>query len=139
VYAADAAGAALYQDTFAKLGIPEAERKFLAGVSAHYESEVVYHSIREDQQKQGRSFLDMDSGLRAYPDLVKDYFGTVIPAADNQFSALNSAVWSDSLRCRWKVPLADRPPIVLAARPQAATRVPQALLQWRLVELRGAR
>ncbi len=82
------------KDTFDKLGIPEAERKFLAGVSAQYESEVVYHSIREDLEKQGVIFLDMDSGLRQYPDLVKEYFGTVIPAADNKFSALNSAVWS---------------------------------------------
>jgi Fe-S cluster assembly protein SufB len=82
------------KDTFDKLGIPEAERKFLAGVSAQYESEVVYHSIREDLEKQGVIFLDMDSGLREYPDLVKEYFGTVIPAADNKFAALNSAVWS---------------------------------------------
>src|SRR5437660_3863810 len=82
------------KDTLDKLGIPEAERKFLAGVSAQYESEVVYHSIREDLEKQGVIFLDMDSGLREYPELVKEYFGTVIPAADNKFSALNSAVWS---------------------------------------------
>ncbi len=82
------------KETFDKLGIPEAERKFLAGVSAQYESEVVYHSIREDLEKQGVIFLDMDSGLREYPDLVKEYFGTIIPAADNKFSALNSAVWS---------------------------------------------
>ena len=82
------------KDTFDKLGIPEAERKFLAGVSAQYESEVVYHSIRADLEKQGVIFLDMDSGLRQYPDIVKEYFGTVIPAADNKFSALNSAVWS---------------------------------------------
>src|SRR5207247_4323748 len=85
---------AYIKDTFDKLGIPEAERKFLAGVSAQYESEVVYHSIREDLTKQGVIFLDMDSGLREYPDLVKEYFATVIPAADNKFSALNSAVWS---------------------------------------------
>src|SRR5689334_461009 len=82
------------KDTFDKLGIPEAERKFLAGVSAQYESEVVYHSIRDDLSKQGVIFLDMDSGLREYPELVKEYFGTVIPAADNKFAALNSAVWS---------------------------------------------
>src|SRR5689334_5485727 len=82
------------KDTFDKLGIPEAERKFLAGVSAQYESEVVYHSIREDLEKQGVIFFDMDSGLRQYPELVKEYFATVIPAADNKFSALNSAVWS---------------------------------------------
>ncbi len=85
---------AYIKDTFDKLGIPEAERKFLAGVSAQYESEVVYHSIREDLEKQGVIFLDMDSGLREYPDLVKEYFGTVIPAADNKFAALNSSVWS---------------------------------------------
>src|SRR3954467_564240 len=85
---------AYIKDTFDKLGIPEAERKFLAGVSAQYESEVVYHSIREDLTKQGVIFLDMDSGLREYPEIVKEYFGTVIPAADNKFSALNSAVWS---------------------------------------------
>src|SRR5947208_7458603 len=82
------------KDTFDKLGIPEAERKFLAGVSAQYESEVVYHSIREDLEKQGVIFLDMDSGLREHPDIVKEYFGTIIPPADNKFSALNSAVWS---------------------------------------------
>ena len=82
------------KDTFDKLGIPEAERKFLAGVSAQYESEVVYHSLREDLQKQGVVFLGMDEGLKQYPELVKRYFGTLIPAADNKFSALNSAVWS---------------------------------------------
>jgi Fe-S cluster assembly protein SufB len=82
------------KQTFDKLGIPEAERKFLAGVSAQYESEVVYHSIQADLEKQGVIFLDMDSGLRQYPELVKEYFATVIPAADNKFSALNSAVWS---------------------------------------------
>src|SRR6267143_1624492 len=82
------------KETFDKLGIPEAERKFLAGVSAQYESEVVYHSLREDLEKLGVIFLDMDSGLREYPDLVKEYFATVIPAADNKFSALNSSVWS---------------------------------------------
>ncbi len=80
--------------TFDRLGIPEAERKFLAGVTAQYESEVVYHSIREDLQKQGVIFLGMDEGLKQHPDLVRKYFGTVIPAADNKFSALNSAVWS---------------------------------------------
>jgi Fe-S cluster assembly protein SufB len=82
------------KDTFDKLGIPEAERKFLAGVSAQYESEVVYHNIREDLEKQGVLFLDMDSGLREHEDIVKKYFATVIPSADNKFSALNSAVWS---------------------------------------------
>ncbi len=80
--------------TFDRLGIPEAERKFLAGVTAQYESEVVYHSIREDLEKQGVIFLDMDSGLREHEDIVRKHFATVIPAADNKFSALNSAVWS---------------------------------------------
>ncbi|MDP8921607.1 MAG: Fe-S cluster assembly protein SufB, partial [Chloroflexota bacterium] len=82
------------KNTFDRLGIPEAERKFLAGVSAQYESEVVYHNIREDLEKQGVLFLDMDSGLREHPDIVKEHFATVIPAADNKFAALNSAVWS---------------------------------------------
>jgi Fe-S cluster assembly protein SufB len=82
------------KNTFDKLGIPQAEKKFLAGVSAQYESEVVYHSMQEDLTKKGVIFLDMDSGLREYPDLVKKYFATVIPVADNKFAALNSAVWS---------------------------------------------
>jgi Fe-S cluster assembly protein SufB len=82
------------KNTFDRLGIPEAERKFLAGVTAQYESEVVYHSIREDLEKLGVVFLDMDSGLREYGELVKEYFGSVIPPADNKFAALNSAVWS---------------------------------------------
>jgi Fe-S cluster assembly protein SufB len=82
------------KNTFEKLGIPEAERKFLAGVGAQYESEVIYHSLREDLEKQGVIFLDMDSGVREHPELVKQYFGTVIPANDNKFAALNSAVWS---------------------------------------------
>ncbi len=80
--------------TFEKLGIPEAERKFLAGVGAQYESEVVYHSLREEWTKQGVIFVDTDTAVREYPDLVREYFGTVIPIADNKFSALNSAVWS---------------------------------------------
>jgi Fe-S cluster assembly protein SufB len=82
------------KNTFEKLGIPEAERKFLAGVSAQYESEVVYHSLKEDLAKQGIIFLDMDGGLRDHPDIVKKYFGSVIPSMDNKFAALNSAVWS---------------------------------------------
>ncbi|MER3474205.1 MAG: Fe-S cluster assembly protein SufB [Armatimonadota bacterium] len=82
------------KNTFEKLGIPEAERKFLAGVSAQYESEVVYHSIREDLERQGVIFMDMDSGLREHPDLVRRWFGKVVPPADNKFAALNSAVWS---------------------------------------------
>jgi len=80
--------------TFERLGIPEAERKFLAGVTAQYESEVVYHSIREDLAKMGVIFTDMDSGLREHPDIVRKYFGTVVPPEDNKFAALNSAVWS---------------------------------------------
>ena len=80
--------------TFDRLGIPEAEKKFLGGVSAQYESEVVYHSMREDLKKLGVIFLDMDSGLREHPDIVKKYFGSVIPATDNKFAALNTAVWS---------------------------------------------
>ena len=82
------------KNTFEKLGIPEAERKFLAGVGAQYESEVIYHSLREDLEKLGVIFLDMDAGVREYPELVKQYFGTIIPANDNKFAALNSAVWS---------------------------------------------
>ena len=80
--------------TFDRLGIPEAERKFLAGVSAQYESEVVYHSVQESLTKQGVIFMDMDSGLREHPDIVRKYFATLIPPTDNKFAALNSAVWS---------------------------------------------
>ena len=80
--------------TFDRLGIPEAEQKFLQGVTAQYESEVVYHSIRKDLEAKGVIFTDMDSALRDYPDLVRQYFGTVIPSDDNKFAALNSAVWS---------------------------------------------
>lgn len=82
------------KDTYDRIGIPEAEKKFLAGVSAQYESEVIYKSIQKTLTKQGVVFLDMDSGLREYPELVKEYFGTVIPPMDNKFAALNSAVWS---------------------------------------------
>jgi len=80
--------------TYEKLGIPEAERKYLAGVTAQFESEVVYHKNREDLAKLGVLFTDMDSALRDYPDIVRKYFGTVIPPGDNKFAALNSAVWS---------------------------------------------
>jgi len=80
--------------TFEKLGIPEAEQKFLAGVSAQYESEVVYHNIKEDLQKQGVIFMDTDTALREHPEFFEEYFGTVVPASDNKFAALNSAVWS---------------------------------------------
>ncbi len=82
------------KNTFDRLGIPEAERKFLAGVSAQYESEVVYHSIREDLEAQGVIFCDTDTALRDHPDLFREYWATVIPPGDNKFSALNSAVWS---------------------------------------------
>lgn len=82
------------KNTFDKLGIPEAEKKFLAGVGAQYESEVVYHNLREDLQKQGVLFLDTDSALKEHPEIFKKYFGKVIPPEDNKFAALNSAVWS---------------------------------------------
>ncbi len=80
--------------TFDRLGVPEAERKFLAGVAAQYESEVVYHSLHKDLAEKGVIFLDTDSALKEHPDLFKEYFGTIIPPADNKFAALNSAVWS---------------------------------------------
>jgi Fe-S cluster assembly protein SufB len=80
--------------TFDRLGIPEAERKFLSGVGAQYESEVVYHQVREDLEKQGIVFMDMDSGLREHEDLVREHFATIIPSNDNKLAALNSAVWS---------------------------------------------
>jgi Fe-S cluster assembly protein SufB len=82
------------KDTFDRLGIPQAERKFLAGVTAQYESEAVYHKVREDLEKIGVIFTDMDTALRLYPDLIREHFGTVIPPSDNKFASLNSAVWS---------------------------------------------
>ena len=82
------------KNTFDRLGIPEAEQKWLGGVTAQYESEAVYHSIREDLEEQGVIFLDMDTGLKTHPELVKKFFGTVVPHSDNKFSALNTAVWS---------------------------------------------
>ncbi|TML87661.1 MAG: Fe-S cluster assembly protein SufB [Actinobacteria bacterium] len=82
------------KNTYEKLGIPEAERKYLAGVTAQYESEVVYHKNREDLEAQGVLFADMDTALREHPEIVKQYFGTIIPPNDNKFAALNSAVWS---------------------------------------------
>jgi Fe-S cluster assembly protein SufB len=82
------------KNTFERLGIPEAERKFLAGVGAQYESEVVYHSLREEWTKMGVVFLDTDTALKEHPELFKEYFGTVVPAADNKYAALNTAVWS---------------------------------------------
>ena len=80
--------------TFDRLGIPEAERKFLAGVGAQYDSEVVYHSLKEDLEKQGVIFLSPDQALQEHPDLLREYFGTIIPPEDNKFAALNTAVWS---------------------------------------------
>jgi Fe-S cluster assembly protein SufB len=82
------------KDTFEKLGIPEAEQKFLAGVGAQYESEMVYHSIQEHLEKQGVIFKSIEHGLRDHPELFKEYFSTIIPIEDNKFAALNSAVWS---------------------------------------------
>jgi Fe-S cluster assembly protein SufB len=82
------------KETYEKLGIPEAERKYLAGVTAQYDSEVVYHRNREDLEKLGVLFCDMDTAVKDYPELVQEYFGTIIPPNDNKFSALNSAVWS---------------------------------------------
>ena len=82
------------QATYEKLGIPEAERQYLSGVTAQYESEVVFHRNREELASQGILFCDMDTALREYPDIVKQYFGTVIPPGDNKFAALNSSVWS---------------------------------------------
>ena len=82
------------KNTFDRLGIPEAERKFLAGVGAQYESEVVYHQVNEQLEKQGVIFLDMDTALREHEDIVREYWATIIPANDNKLAALNSAVWS---------------------------------------------
>ena len=82
------------KNTWDRLGIPEAEKNYLAGVGAQYESEVVYHKLKEELEDQGVLFLDMDSGLREHEELVKEYFGTIIPQNDNKFAALNSAVWS---------------------------------------------
>ncbi len=82
------------KNTFDKLGIPEAERKFLAGVGAQYESEMVYHSVQKHLEELGVIFLSSDDGLRQYPDLFREHFGKVIPPTDNKFAACNSAVWS---------------------------------------------
>src|SRR5579871_3521531 len=83
------------KNTYDRLGIPEAEKqRLIAGVAAQYESEVVYHKIREDLEQKGVIFLDTDTALKEHPDLFKEYFGTVIPAGDNKFAALNTAVWS---------------------------------------------
>ena len=82
------------KDTFEKLGIPEAERAFLAGVGAQYDSEVVYHSVKEELSKLGVVFMGTDQALKEYPEIFREHFGTVVPPEDNKFSALNSAVWS---------------------------------------------
>ena len=82
------------KDTFNKLGIPEAEQKFLAGVSTQFESEVVYHSTLKELEEQGVIFLDTDSALKQYPEIFKEYFAKSVPATDNKFAALNTAVWS---------------------------------------------
>src|SRR5438045_886481 len=83
------------KNTYDRLGIPEAEKqRLIAGVAAQYESEVVYHKIREDLEEKGVIFLDTDTALKEHPDLFKEYFGTVIPPGDNKFAALNTAVWS---------------------------------------------
>ena len=83
------------KNTYDKLGIPEAEKaRLISGVAAQYESEVVYHKIREDLEEQGVIFLDTDTGLKEHPELFKEYFGSVIPVGDNKFAALNTAVWS---------------------------------------------
>ena len=82
------------KDTFERLGIPEAERSFLSGVGAQYDSEVVYHSVKEELSKLGVVFMGTDQALKEYPDLFKEHYGTIVPPEDNKFSALNSAVWS---------------------------------------------
>src|SRR6202044_3903494 len=83
------------RNTYDRLGIPEAEKqRLISGVAAQYESEVVYHKIREDLEEQGVIFLDTDTGLREHEDVFKEYFGSVIPVGDNKFSALNTSVWS---------------------------------------------
>lgn len=82
------------KNTYEKIGIPEAERKFLAGVGAQYDSEVVYHSVSKILSKQGVIFVDTDTALKKYPELFQEYFGKIVPAGDNKFAALNTAVWS---------------------------------------------
>jgi Fe-S cluster assembly protein SufB len=82
------------KDTFEKLGIPEAERAFLAGVGAQYDSEVVYHSVKKELQELGVVFMGTDQALKEYPEIFKEHFGTIVPPEDNKFSALNAAVWS---------------------------------------------
>ncbi len=80
--------------TFERIGVPEAERKYLAGSAAQYESEAVYHNLKQDLESQGIIFMDTDSALKQHPELVRQYFGKLIAASDNKFAALNTAVWS---------------------------------------------
>ncbi|MEN6399641.1 MAG: Fe-S cluster assembly protein SufB, partial [Rectinema sp.] len=82
------------KNTYERLGVPEAERSYLAGVGAQYDSEMVYHNIREDLKKKGIIFADIETAEHEYPELLKRYFATVVPPSDNKFAALNSAVWS---------------------------------------------
>lgn len=82
------------RETYDRIGIPEAEKKFLAGVSAQFDSEVVYENVQKELEQQGVIFCDMDTGLKKYPELIKEYLGTLIPKGDNKFAALNSCVWS---------------------------------------------
>jgi Fe-S cluster assembly protein SufB len=82
------------KDTYDAIGVPEAEKKYLSGVSAQYESEVVYESVNKELSKKGVLFCDMDTALKKYPKIVQEYFGTLIPSHDNKFAALNSAAWS---------------------------------------------
>src|ERR1700687_3821989 len=114
------------KDTGDKLGLPEAEKKYLAGVGAQYESEVVYHKLQEDLEKQGVLFLDMDSGLREHEDVVKQYFGTIISSNDNKFAALNTAVCAGESRsapCRVATtsPCRSRPTSASTPRPWASS------------------
>ena len=83
-----------FKETFERIGIPEAERAYLAGASAQYESEVVYHNMKEEYDKLGIIFTDTDSALKEYPELFKKYFSKLVPPTDNKFAALNSAFWS---------------------------------------------
>jgi Fe-S cluster assembly protein SufB len=82
------------KDTYDKIGVPEAEKKFLAGVGAQYDSEVIYHHLKEQWESQGVIFTDTDTAVREYPEIIKEYFGSIVPSKDNKFAALNTAVWS---------------------------------------------
>ena len=129
--------------TFDRLGIPEAEQKFLAGVSAQYESEVVYHSIREDLEQKGVIFCDTDTALREHEDLFREHWATVIPPGDNTFAALNSAVWSGGsfiwelgeqvvvLHLQARVRLGPVERVQLRGAPRAGATAPRAALELR--------